>query len=430
MSEFLLQLAASFASGTPQGIYSVCSAHPLVIKAAVRQASADNSYLLIEATSNQVNQFGGYTGMQPADFVGFVKAIADDAGLRPEKLMLGGDHLGPNPWQDLPAAQAMAHAEQMVAAYAKAGFTKIHLDCSMACRDDSQPLEELVIAERAARLAAVAEANRGGRSICYIIGTEVPVPGGATESLATLEVTPVENAQRTMQIHRQAFSDAGLTCAWQRVIALVVQPGVEFNHDSVVDYDPLKAQSLHRALKETRGFIFEAHSTDYQRPLAYRKLVQDGFAILKVGPALTFALREALFGLAAIENELIEHGRRSWMRETLEAAMDDNPQYWNRHYHGDHRTQHLLRQYSYSDRIRYYWTHPKVQQAVQVLFRNIDSVKIPETLLSQYMPEQYAAIRGGTRFTGAEDLILHKISAALAPYADACRMQHDAAVVS
>ena len=52
--------------------------------------------------------------------------------------------------------------------------------------------------------------------------------------------------------------------------------------------------------------IFEAHSTDYQTPAALAALVRDHFAILKVGPALTFALREALWALDCIEREWID----------------------------------------------------------------------------------------------------------------------------
>ena len=51
-------------SGEHIGICSVCSAHPLVIEAALRFDLSTNNKVLIEATSNQVNQFGGYTGMQ------------------------------------------------------------------------------------------------------------------------------------------------------------------------------------------------------------------------------------------------------------------------------------------------------------------------------------------------------------------------------
>ncbi|WP_214465085.1 class II D-tagatose-bisphosphate aldolase non-catalytic subunit, partial [Enterobacter hormaechei] len=144
----------------------------------------------IEATSNQVNQFGGYTGMTPADFREFVFAIADKVGFARERIILGGDHLGPNCWQNLPAAQAMANADDLIKSYVAAGFKKIHLDCSMSCQDDPIPLTDGIVAERAARLAKVAEEtcreHFGEADLEYVIGTEVPVPGGAHETLSEL----------------------------------------------------------------------------------------------------------------------------------------------------------------------------------------------------------------------------------------------------
>ena len=53
--KILQQLIAANKCGDKQGIYAVCSAHPLVLEAAILQAKQDNSYLLIEATANQVN---------------------------------------------------------------------------------------------------------------------------------------------------------------------------------------------------------------------------------------------------------------------------------------------------------------------------------------------------------------------------------------
>ena len=106
-----------------RGIYSVCSAHPWVIRASVQQAIQDGSPLLVEATSNQVNQMGGYTGMQPQDFKAMVLGIASEEGLPVERVILGGDHLGPNPWQNKPATEAMELAKAMIAGYAAAGFT-------------------------------------------------------------------------------------------------------------------------------------------------------------------------------------------------------------------------------------------------------------------------------------------------------------------
>jgi len=121
----------------------------------MEQALVDGSHLLIEATSNQVNHQGGYTGMQPEDFRRLVEGIAQEKKFDAAKLILGGDHLGPNPWQSQPAADAMREAEQMVEGYARAGFTKIHLDASMACGSERGPLDDETIARRAAQLLAL-----------------------------------------------------------------------------------------------------------------------------------------------------------------------------------------------------------------------------------------------------------------------------------
>ncbi|MEN5119146.1 class II D-tagatose-bisphosphate aldolase, non-catalytic subunit, partial [Luteimonas sp. TWI662] len=219
-------------------------------------------------------------------------------------IALGGDHLGPNPWTALKAEAAMAKAETMVAAYVAAGFRKLHLDCSMACAGDPVPLPEATIVERAVRLCRAAEAahaRAGGEPPVYVIGTEVPVPGGATEAIDGLTVTAPAAALATIEAHRDAFAAAGLQTAWTRVIASVVQPGVEFDHHQVIDYVPAAARALSAAIEQVPGLVFEAHSTDYQTPEALAALVRDHFAILKVGPGLTFALREALWALDAIE---------------------------------------------------------------------------------------------------------------------------------
>jgi D-tagatose-1,6-bisphosphate aldolase subunit GatZ/KbaZ len=416
----LQQLSSSFLSGSPLGIYSVCSAHPIVLEAAVRQAVADGTALLVEATSNQVNQFGGYTGMNPEAFRAFALRIAAANGLPAERVILGGDHLGPNPWQNLPAEDAMQHAETLVAEYSRAGFTKIHLDASMACQGEQNPLPDSVVAQRAARLCRAAEEASGGQPRYYVIGTEVPIPGGATESLAELEVTSYEHASRTLQIHRDIFLAAGLGGVWPRVIALVVQPGVEFNHDSVVDYVSSKTVPLQQLLRDSGGLVFEAHSTDYQRPSAYKELVQDGFPILKVGPALTFALREALFALEAIERELIPSQRCSNLADVVERQMLLHPENWAKHYHGIEERQRLLRRYSYSDRIRYYWTDPAIEAAVKTLIANLDAAVIPETLLSAVMPLEYRAVRAGSLQATPHELIIHRIQQAIHPYATAC----------
>lgn len=403
-----------------RGIYSVCSAHPWVMRAAIQQALTDRSPLLIEATSNQVNQEGGYTGMRPADFRELVLRIAREEGFLPERLILGGDHLGPNPWRKLQAGKAMAHAEAMLAEYASAGFAKLHLDASMPCADDLPVLSDEVVAERAARLCAAAEKASIGQLPAYIIGTEVPVPGGATESLGHLQITSRAAAEQTLLVHRNTFRAHGFESVWPRVVGLVVQPGVEFNHDSVVEYAPERAQDLAAMLDDVPGIVFEAHSTDYQQPLAYRELLADGFAILKVGPALTFAMREALFALDAIETELMPREQRSRLAEVVEKAMLRSPENWQHHYAGSPREQKLLRRYSYSDRMRYYWGAAEVQQATDQLITNFEATPMPETLLSAHLPEQYAHYRAGVLALAPVPIVLDRIRQALRPYAAAC----------
>lgn len=424
MSGILQRYLAQQAEGIPAGIYSVCSAHPLVLRAATELAAETGGLLLVEATSNQVNQMGGYTGMRPADFRRFVETVAGEAGLPVDRLILGGDHLGPNPWRHLPADEAMELAEAMVAAYAAAGFSKIHLDASMSCKGDVSPLSDEEVAARSIRLCRAAEAASpsGSDKPVYVIGTEVPTPGGATHALEGLTVTPPEAAAQTLTVHREAFLAAGLTDAWSRVIALVVQPGVEFDHDSVVHYDRAKAQAIVAWRREhADGVVFEAHSTDYQKPDAYREIVQDGFAILKVGPALTFALREALYALTEMEAQLVEAPRQSHLARTVEQTMLAHPAAWKPYYGGDAARQGLLRRYSYSDRVRYYWTFPQIADAVQRLVRNLSTTAIPESMLSLYLPAQYARVRSGEIASDPESLVVDKVKDVLRVYAAACR---------
>jgi D-tagatose-1,6-bisphosphate aldolase subunit GatZ/KbaZ len=416
-------IIAQHKAGRSVGIYSACSAHPLVIEAALIHARGRSAPVLIEATSNQVNQDGGYTGMRPEDFNRFVLAIAARVGMPPAQVLLGGDHLGPNCWQSLPAEAAMAKSEQLIADYVAAGFRKIHLDCSMSCAGDPAPLCDAEVAARAARLCAVAERTWdrvGGQAPVYVVGTEVPVPGGAQEALAELALTDAAAAAATIEAHRQAFESAGLQQVWPRVVGLVVQPGVEFDHDKVIDFRASRAGALAAVAEAQPHLVYEAHSTDYQTPANLRALVQNHFAILKVGPGLTFAMREALWALDGIEREWLGPDRSSQLRETVHKIMSAAPQFWNKYYLSEGRRLELDQQYSRSDRIRYYWPVPEVDSALKRLLANLDANPPPLTLLSQYLPLQYQAIRDGRLTLSARELVLHAIEQVLQQYAEAC----------
>ena len=425
----LQNLVQRHKAGDNCGIYSVCSAHPLVIEAALSQALSDKSVLLIEATSNQVDQFGGYTGMTPIDFRNFVLDKAEQLKFPTENLIFGGDHLGPNRWQHLNANAAMEYSDQLIVAYVAAGFKKIHLDCSMSCADDPTPLSDEIVASRAARLAKMAEetaVNEFGYSdIVYIIGTEVPVPGGAAEELDELEITSPEAARKTINCHYNAFNSAGVLSCWSRVIGLVVQPGVEFDHTGVIDYCPEKTTELSTVVDDYEFMVFEAHSTDYQTDNAYKELVKDHFAILKVGPALTFAMREALFNLCDIEEQIIAKAHCSNLREQIEIQMCEAPEYWQKYYQGSEVEQRFSRCFSFSDRIRYYWPNLRINAAQEKLFTNLTRTNIPLPLLSQYLPEQFHAVREGRIDSNPKSLIIDKIRQVLRSYAKASKQNRD-----
>lgn len=414
------------------GTYAVCSAHPAVIEAAIQQSFADGSLLHIESTSSQVNQFGGYTGSTPSQFAQWIRSAAKNAGLPAERVLLGGDHLGPFPWRNEASISALEKACKLVRDCVAAGYQKIHLDASMGCADDVKTgISEQTVAARAALLChAAEEAHRqlpsGSPQPVYVVGTEVPAPGGEVQDTGELAITKADDVHRTLEVFRFAFAELGLGEAWERVIALVVQPGVDFGSSSVFDYDRGKAASLSAALSSHPGIIFEAHSTDYQSPQALTRMVEDHFAILKVGPWLTFAFREAVLALSAIERELYgktQAHRISQVREALETAMLRDPSHWRSYYHGEEDEVRRDRIYAYSDRCRYYWNQAAVQEEIARLLDNVRAKPIPFTLISQYLPLEYDAIRAGELDAAPERMIQYHIRRVLRIYADACAVK-------
>ncbi len=409
------------------GITSICSANRYVLKASLLFDKESNNKVLIESTSNQVDQFGGYTGMTPSDFIQYVKEIANEVKFPIERIIFGGDHLGPNVWQNESAEYAMQKAEEQIRDYVLAGFRKIHLDTSFSLGDDdkSKALAPSVITERAARLCKVAEdtyatLNDELEKPVYVIGTEVPIPGGATEEEESVTPTTPKDLAETIELSKKAFYDRGLEEAWERVIAVVVQPGVEFSDTQVFGYNRNNASKIKNKIEEYPNLLLEAHSTDYQSVIALTEMVEDHFGILKVGPWLTYAVREAFFALAKIEEELIDFAKSSNFRYEIDKIMVENPKYWENHYHGTEKEIELARSFSYSDRIRYYWSNEKVEALTNKMIDNLNEVEIPNTLISQYMPTQYYFVMGNNIENNPESLIISKVSEVLEIYNSAC----------
>ncbi|MDZ4086637.1 MAG: class II D-tagatose-bisphosphate aldolase, non-catalytic subunit [Tabrizicola sp.] len=409
----LRDIIARNRAGEAIAIPSVCTAHPDALEASLTLAETLDQPILVEATSNQVNQDGGYTGLRPADFIQFVRDIAEKSHVTHERILFGGDHLGPQAWRKLPADEAMQKAHRMIADYAAAGFTKIHLDCSEGCAGEPAQLPDEITATRSAALAATAlkHASDPGQ-LLFVIGTEVPPPGGArTDDHGDIPPTTPEAAKATLAAHRDAFTAAQIPL--DLIGGLVVQPGVEFSPMEVHHLPLQRDPHLLDALIDWPNLCLEAHSTDYQHPKAYPRLAQLGFAFQKVGPALTFAWREALYALDTIR------AQNGWVTgpslpDTMEAVMLANPAHWQAHIHGS--DQRLQRHFGLADRIRYYWPQPDAHDAVQRLIADLADKRLPDPLLSAHFAASEIAIARESRHPLPRALALARVQTALRPY--------------
>lgn len=430
MNAILQHLRANHLAARRGGLYAVCSARREVLEAAIALARDRGQPLLVEATANQVNQFGGYTGMTPSEFVSVLQSIAAALGFPREDLLLGADHLGPYPWRKEPAAAAMAKATELARRCVEAGFHKLHLDAACGCRDDPPqglPLE--IAAERTAALCQAAETAAGHlpdrrQRPYYVIGAEVPIPGGSLENPENIQVTPPEDVAEFIALAESRFRKAALSGAWERLLAVIVQPGVEFGNLSVARYVPAKARALSAFHRNLPGIMtYEIHSTDYQTSASLAGMVADHFTLLKVGPCLTDAFREAVFCLEEIEAERLKSRRdavASDLRRVMERLMLQHPEHWQSHYRGTAEACRRMRLSSRLDRIRYYWGYPEAQAALDRLHRNL-APSVPAALIERYFEDHVSILSSGEPALNPAEIIRRRIQETLRPYLDACR---------
>ncbi|MGE5257561.1 MAG: class II D-tagatose-bisphosphate aldolase non-catalytic subunit [Hyphomicrobiales bacterium] len=429
MKDILHDLRSDHLAGRRGGMLSICTARREVLAAAMDMAKTEDCDLLVEATANQVNQFGGYTGLTPAEFAAGLRGLAEETGFPPDRLVLGADHLGPYVWKSEPAVKAMDKACELARQCVRAGFRKIHLDTGFGCSDDPSPtLSPEQTADRAARLCRAAESasdlapGRFPRPY-YVIGVEVPLPGGSLDEIGEVDVTRTEDVAEMIRTCEVRFRADGLEGAWERVMGVVVQPGVDFGDTRIAPYRPEKTRGLSRYHDQLPGIMtYEIHSTDYQSEEGLTRMVRDHFILLKVGPCLTNAFREAVFALAGIETEWkgMRRGvQLSNIREVLEAAMLANPVYWRAHYRGSEAQLRFLRSNSYRDRIRYYWGHPAVAAALERLMANLRP-PIPSRLVEAHLPDVCTAAASGPCPVDPAAIIRRCIQLPLEAYFRAC----------
>ncbi|MCK7507635.1 MAG: class II D-tagatose-bisphosphate aldolase, non-catalytic subunit [Desulfobacterales bacterium] len=301
------------------GMFAVCSARREVLEAAIALARDHGEPLLVEATANQVNQFGGYTGMTPRQFASSSGRHGRRHGLPAGKPAAGGRSPGavrvakragrPRPWPRQPSWPANA-------------WQPVSTNCTwtpaFGCSDDPPqglPLE--IAAERTAALCQAAEtaAERlSGRRqrplLCHRrrgpdSGRHLGEPGG----------DPGHAGRGTwlkfIALTESRFQEAGLSGgvgaaargdrpARRRVRKFQRRPlrarkgprALGLSSESAGDHD--LRDSLHRL-------------PDARVPGTHGRAIIS--SLLKAGPCLTNAFREAVFALEEIEAEHLKSRR-------------------------------------------------------------------------------------------------------------------------
>lgn len=419
-------------NGKSKAIASFCTANRACIEAILLHYKCKNKPVLIEATSNQVNQYGGYTGMRPQDYKDMVYELAYRVGFDEKLIMLGGDHLGPLPWKGMNESEAMVNAKELVSEFVLAGYEKIHLDTSIKLASDTDNLTNKIIAKRGVELYKTAMdvwhkmLEKGQKTIKpkFIIGSEVP-PAGGSQDGSPVRVTSATDLVDTLKAYQDAFIEEGIVDAFDSIVAVVVQPGVEFGGFTVRQYCRNEAKGLCEVLKKYPHLCFEGHSTDFQWRKNLREMAEDGVKILKVGPAITYAYREALFKLAWIENQIVsDKTKRSNFCEILDTVMCENPVNWERYYTGSTQETLMQRKYSFLDRCRYYLNNPKVSEAIVRLKKNIDYYGLNPGLIHLAFRNQYDRLYSKGEICNSESLINDYISMQIEDY-DYAAMEHE-----
>ena len=277
---------------------------------------------------------------------------------------------------------AMEKAKRLVKESIESGYFKIHLDTSYPLRGEKDlSLEEII--EREIELCIVAEEvskNLSAKPV-YVIGTDVPSPGSGENP----EVTSKEELVEMVEKSKEAFMKKGLYDAWERVVGIVVQLGIEFGGNKIFDYDLNKVIPLKEGMANYPYLILEAHSTDYQTVFSLKKMREDGVGIFKVGPALTFAYREALISLSYIEDYLFNRNKSN-LRKVILRVLEEDKSFWKDYYEENTPVYSIL--FSFLDRVRYYYQRDEIKNSLEIMFKNFEGKEIPLPLISQYFPDQ------------------------------------------
>jgi len=347
---------------------SFCSSNSIVLSNLIKFCKFNNLPILIESTSNQVNQFGGYSKKTPNAFIKTVKQIARKENFNLKKIFFGGDHLGPLPWKNYNSQIAMKNSLELVKSYLKAGYNKIHLDTSIKCLDDKKINNQLVY-NRTSFIFKKLNLKKYVSKVFFVFGTEVPLSGGND----TIKIIPTS----IKQIKNEFKGFRELLNNKKKYFALVIEPGMKFMHQSI-NKPNLKNFKKKKFFSQKNNFTYEAHSSDYQSLKTLKNLVKNNFKFLKVGPELTYQLTKSLIFMESLEKKLVV--KKSFFTKILFRQMKKNNSFWLSYFNKKNKTSFKNIIKSKFDRTRYYLEDRKVLSSINLLKKNINKHKIQEII--------------------------------------------------
>ena len=340
---------------------SFCTSNIEVIKTILFFCNIKKLPCLIECTSNQVNQNGGYTNKTPKMFIKEILNISKKSKFDSKKLYLGGDHLGPLPWKKENTKTAIKNSISLINQFLKYNFCKIHIDTSIKCKDDKYINSEIIF-NRTNKILNDFNIKKKIKNKFLVIGTEVPLSGSGDNNkiVKTSKKQIVSEVTKFKEILKKLNLKSNL-------FGLVIEPGMKYKHFSITKPkfpDFIKK----KIISKKKNFVYEAHSTDYQKKSTLKQLVKNNFKFLKVGPELTFNYSRALFMMESIEKKFCKV-KNSNIKKSILSSMMKNKKYWDGYYKKNERKLFLD---SKLDRMRYYLNTKPVINSIKTIKKNIN----------------------------------------------------------
>ena len=278
---------------------SFCTSNIDVIKTILYFCNVKKLPCLIESTSNQVNQHGGYTKKNPKIFVKEILNLKKKIGFNSKNFFLGGDHLGPLPWKHKKKSIAIKNSISLINEYLDQNYCKIHIDTSIRCKDDKYIDNEKVL-NRSNEILNNFRIKKKIKKKFLVLGTEVPLAGSGDNK----KLIPTNKKQISTEVLniKKMFKKIGLK---NKFFGLVIEPGMKYGH-STIKKPNFTNFADKRNISIKNNFFYEAHSTDYQPNEVLKQLVKNNFKFLKVGPELTYNYSRSLFFMENIEKKKIK----------------------------------------------------------------------------------------------------------------------------